>query len=134
MKTKVLLLALVLFLGVCGNGFAVDKKQIGAQLQELYGQMAVLESAWISIVNEGQAVAQEAKKVFAEADKVLKTTKKDNLMCSDALVITTAGFYEVLLENLALKAKLIEVQMMLVGEEIARLEQQLKALKKGQGV
>lgn len=39
-----------------------------------------------------------------------------------------------LLENLALKAKLIEVQMMLVGEEIARLEQQLKALKKGQGV
>lgn len=87
MKTKVLLLALVTFFALCGNGFAVDKKQIGAQLQELYGQMAVLESAWMSIVNEGQAVAQEAKKVFADADKVLKTTKKDNLMCSDALAI-----------------------------------------------
>jgi hypothetical protein len=134
MKTKVLLLALVTFFALCGNGFAVDKKQIGAQLQELYGQMAVLESAWMSIVNEGQAVAQEAKKVFAEADRVLKTAQKDNLMCSDALAIVTAGFYEVLLENLALKAKIIEVQMMLVGEEIARLEQQLKALKKGQGV
>src|SRR5574343_1404826 len=134
MKTKVLLLALVKFFALCEKGFAVDKKQIGAQLQELYRQMAVLESAWMSIVNEGQAVAQEAKKVFADADKVLKTAQKDNLMCSDALAIVTAGFYEVLLENLALKAKIIEVQMMLVGEEIARLEQQLKALKEGQGV
>lgn len=132
MKTiATLSLALVLLFAVCGNGFSAgNPTALKAQIMELQVKKDYLESQWFQIYNSAQETIQEAKPIYAKADAILKA-KKDNFTCEEKVILLTAALYEQTLQKLACMAKLLEVQMMIIQNEIARLNHRLGALKKG---
>lgn len=132
MKTiATLSLALVLLFALCGNVCSADTEVgLRAKISELQVKNAYLEGQWMQIYNSAQDVIQDAKPIYAKADAILKA-KKDNFTCEEKVILLTAALYEQTLQKLACMAKLIEVQMMIIQEEIARLGHRLQALKKG---
>lgn len=81
-------------------------------------------------MNEGMEAVQDAKPIFAKAEAILKA-KKDGYTCEEKIALLTAAYYEQYIHKLAYLSKLIEVEMTITQNEIARLGHRLHALKKG---
>jgi hypothetical protein len=125
MKTKVLLLALVTFFALCGNGFAVSEDE--AQLGNLYKRLALLENAYTEIIKEHADLSKAAQQIFAEANEILKKVKDfDKAPLASKYKVLVAVYYELTLENLQLKAMVLEREAFVIKMEIERIENKMK--------
>ena len=124
MKTlAICCLAFVLLLGISGNAFSETREQ---KISDLEGKMAFLEALFVQTMGELQATVQDAKPVFAVAEKIMKTKKK-GFTWEEKAKINLAAFYEQRIEYLQVLIKLIILESVMTDKELKALKGQKEA-------
>lgn len=118
MKTlATICLSLVL---LCG-GFATGLCNIPEQIKELEGRAAYLDGLFVDVMGELQQAAQDAKPVFARAEKILKVKAK-GFTCEEKSTINLAAYYEQYIGRLATLIKLITLERLVTEAQLEHLK------------
>ena len=115
-------LALLVLFATSANGFCSPDQKV----KELEQKMAYLEGAFVQIMGELQATVQDAKPVYAVAEKILKTKSK-GFTWEEKAKINLAAFYEQRIMYLQALIKLIILESTITAKEIETLKKQKEA-------
>jgi hypothetical protein len=115
-------LALGLLFGTFVSGFSNPAEKV----KDLEGKMAILESIFVQTMGELQQTVQDAKPIFAAAEKILKA-KKSGFTWEEKSKINLAAYYEQRIEYLKVLIKLIILESTITAKEIEILKKQKEA-------
>ena len=126
MKTLVsCCLVLFVFFVFCGDVVSSSRED---RLSKLEAKMAYLEGLFMQSMNEIQAVKQDAKPVYAEAEAIIKGHKPGTKFTwKEKSKINLAAYYEQYIARLDTLLRLIILEMFVVDKEIKALKGQKEA-------
>ena len=115
-------LALLVLFATSANGFCNPDQKV----KELEQKMAYLEGAFVQIMGELQQTVQDAKPIFAAAEKILKA-KKSGFTWEEKSKINLAAYYEQRIEYLKVLIKLIILESVITEKELNAAKGQREA-------
>jgi hypothetical protein len=129
-RCVVLVLALLVVFSV--GGICGDKEEVKAQLEELAGQQAHLETLWTQLATERNEVLQDATPVFKQATELVRILPPPKPFTDkEKLVIMTALYYKEYITRLDMQMKMVELAMNEVKAKMDILINRYNVLQKG---